>query len=185
MEARKMENEIRWDRAKGSKVKINGKWYIDFTSSIFSQNFGHNNPYMLREVRKQLRKCSHAYGYSTEIKEKFLSELKIYFPAETRFLLFSTGAEANVAVIKIAIKNGYIPTGLRGAMHGRTTGTEALVGKSNSHIIENYPGAGFPNIFGARKRAYFIEGYRGYDCRVLTEANIETIRGVFAEGAEN
>lgn len=179
------QNELKWDKAKGSRVKIKGKWYIDFTSSIFSQNFGHNNPYMLREVRKQLRKCSHAYGYSTEIKEKFLDELRIHFPQNTRFLLFSTGAEANEAVIKIAIQNKYIPIGSRGAMHGRTTGTEALVGKRYNNQIDNSCYPGFPRVSGSnsdKKMAYFIEGYRGYDCRVLTPADIEMIRAVSADG---
>ena len=72
-----IENELRWDKAKGSNVWIDGKKYIDFTSSIFSQNFGHSNPYVIKEVDKQLDKCLHAYGYSTEIKEKYLEKLKI------------------------------------------------------------------------------------------------------------
>jgi acetylornithine/N-succinyldiaminopimelate aminotransferase len=167
-------NNVSWDKAKGSKVKINGKWFIDFTSSIFSQNFGHNNPYVIKEVKKQLKKCSHAYGYETEIKEKFLTKLK-EMTGYKNILLFSTGAEAIEATIKIALNNKYKCVGIKGAMHGRTLGAEALVGKrnlSNIDSIDKIDGT----LYEVNKKAIFIEGYRGYDCKLLYDYEINILQ---------
>lgn len=157
-----------WDKAIGSMVKMNGKWCIDFTSSIFSQNFGHCNPFVMREVRKQLKKCNHAYGYDTEIKEKFIHELQM-FTNYKNIILFSTGSEATEAAIKIAINNGYTCEGVRGSMHGRTFGAEALVGKRNHEQIRARDSITAPAIDCTGKTALFVEGYRGYDCRQITE----------------
>jgi acetylornithine/N-succinyldiaminopimelate aminotransferase len=167
-------NNVSWDKAKGSKVKINGKWFIDFTSSIFSQNFGHNNPYVIKEVKKQLKKCSHAYGYETEIKEKFLTKLK-EITGFKNILLFSTGAEAIEATIKIALNNKYKCVGIKGAMHGRTLGAEALVGKRNLPGIISYNSIKDLYIFGEHM-AIFIEGYRGYDCKMLCEEEVKILQ---------
>lgn len=165
-------NEVNWTKAKGSKVKINGRWYIDFTSSIFTQNFGHNNPYVIKEVKKQLKKCSHAYGYNTEIKEKYLEELK-KFTGYKNILLFSIGAEAIEATIKIAINNGYTCVGIKGAMHGRTLGAEALVGKRELPNIETWD---YIHLHKYSNKAIFIEGYRGYDCNKLDYDEEEIIK---------
>ena len=165
-------NNINWEKAKGSKVLINGKWYTDLTASIFTQNFGHNNPYVLREIKKQLKKCSHAYGYNTEIKEKYLHELK-KFTGYENILLFSTGAEAIEATIKIMINNGYECIGFKDAMHGRTLGAEALVGKRNLPYIKTYNQINV-ELLKEKNKAIFVEGYRGYDCKLLNleECNI-------------
>lgn len=167
-------NSIKWDIAKDSKVKINSKWYIDFTSSIFSQNFGHNNSYVVREVRKQLKKCSHAYGYNTDIKEKYLEALKAKIGYKN-ILLFSTGAEAIEASIKIVLNNGYICVGKKGSMHGRTLGAEALVGKRKLAYIETVEAINKIDI-NSKMKAFFIEGYQGYDCRLLTEEEINHLK---------
>jgi len=165
-------NNINWDEAKGARVKINGEWYIDFTSSIFTQNFGHNNPYITKEVKKQLKKCSHAYGYNTEIKEKYINQLK-YFTGYKNILLFSTGAEAIEATIKICLNNGYSCIGIKDAMHGRTLGAEALVGKRNVNDIQTIEKITNVKYY---KKAIFVEGYRGYDCKLLNKEEIEDLQ---------
>ena len=167
-----IENELRWDKAKGSNVWINGKKYIDFTSSIFSQNFGHSNPYVIKEVDKQLDKCLHAYGYSTEIKEKYLEKLK-EMTGYKNILLFSTGSEATEAAIKICNHNGYDCIGINSAMHGRTLGAEALTGKRSAIRIGS-----INNINGniTKNKAIFVEGYRGYDCKQLVDYEINVLQ---------
>lgn len=168
-------NNMNWDKAKGSKVKINGKWFIDFTSSIFSQNFGHNNPFVTFRVLNQLKKCTHAYGYNTEIKTKFIDKLK-EMTGYKNILLFSTGAEAIEATIKIALNNKYNCIGIKKSMHGRTLGAETLVGKREN----------VPTIYSIETiedlqwlyddKAIFIEGYRGYDCKILFDEEIRLLR---------
>jgi 4-aminobutyrate aminotransferase-like enzyme len=167
---------MRWNKSKNDMVMVDGKKCIDFTSSIFCQNFGHNNPYVIKEVKKQMRRATHAYGYSTVIKELFTGaftklmngEIAVdYTAGKTNYKLFSTGSEAIEAMIKIALNNGYTCAGIQGAMHGRTTGAEALVGKRVHHSIFSYPS--IPEYSPTIKNtAFFIEGYRGYDCKQLT-----------------
>lgn len=159
-------NNFIWEKAKGWKVKINGKWLIDFTSSIFTQNFGHSNPKVVKAIKKQLKKCTHAYGYETEVKTEFIEKLKD-ITGYPNVLLFSTGAEAIEACIKIMLHNGYECIGIKGAMHGRTLGAEALVGKRNLPGIWTMDSImDIPE--GTKNKAIFIEGYRGYDCRQIT-----------------
>jgi acetylornithine/succinyldiaminopimelate/putrescine aminotransferase len=180
-----IENELRWDKAKGSNVWIDGKKYIDFTSSIFSQNFGHSNPYVIKEVDKQLDKCLHAYGYSTEIKEKYLIKLK-EMTGYKNILLFSTGSESTEAAIKIVNYNKYKAVGMSNAMHGRTLGAEILTGKRPKYDISfcyNINNTQYIN-YGEldNDKAFFIEGYRGYDCRLLNKDEIDNINNLQQKG---
>jgi acetylornithine/N-succinyldiaminopimelate aminotransferase len=165
---------VNWDKARNCNVWINNKKYIDFTSSIFCQNFGHNNPYVIKEVDKQIDKCMHAYGYTTEIQTKYIEKLKEMLGYK-HILLFSTGSEATEAAIKIVQNNGYNCVGIKSAMHGRTLGSEALSGKRKAPKIDSYE-----NIpYGALdKSAFFIEGYRGYDCKQLNKTDIENINNL-------
>jgi acetylornithine/N-succinyldiaminopimelate aminotransferase len=164
---------VNWDKARGSNVWINNKKYIDFTSSIFCQNFGHNNPYVIKEVDKQIDKCIHAYGYTTEIQTKYIEKLKEMLGYK-HILLFSTGSEATEAAIKIVNNNGYNCIGIKGAMHGRTLGSEALVGKREADKIESRNDILYGEL--DNNKAFFIEGYRGYDCKLLNKEEIDNIK---------
>jgi 4-aminobutyrate aminotransferase-like enzyme len=163
---------VNWDKARNCNVWINNKKYIDFTSSIFCQNFGHNNPYVIKEVDKQIDKCMHAYGYTTEIQTKYIEKLKEMLGYK-HILLFSTGSEATEAAIKIVQNNGYNCVGIKGAMHGRTLGAEALVGKRKALGIDSVESLFC--VSGFNNPSYFIEGYRGYDCKLLNKEEIDNI----------
>jgi len=170
-----MFEKLYWEKAKDSFVWIEGKKYIDFTSSIFSQNFGHNNPYMIREVKKQLKKCSHAYGYNTKVKEEFIFRLQSVIGFD-RVLLFSTGAEAIEAAMKIVIHSAFFPAGIKNSMHGRTLCSEHLSGKRFiTNEIKNYDE--IENISDTiTNRGFFIEGYRGYNCKLISAEEIKKIK---------
>lgn len=165
-------SKLKWSKSKESFVYINGVKCFDFTSSIFTQNIGHSNPMVKKEINKQLKKTLHAYGYSTDIKEEYLSELKAQIPYK-HFLLFSTGAEAIEASLKIAIHNGYDCVGFKRSMHGRTLGAEALVGKRylpkihTKESISKY----FYESSPYSMDALFIEGYRGFDCKPINKTD--------------
>jgi acetylornithine/N-succinyldiaminopimelate aminotransferase len=163
---------VNWDKARNCNVWTDNKKYIDFTSSIFCQNFGHNNPYVIKEVDKQIDKCMHAYGYTTEIQTKYIEKLKEMLGYK-HILLFSTGSEATEAAIKIAQNNGYSCIGIKGAMHGRTLGAEALSGKRKAYDIESKDQIVDSDV---SKKAYFIEGYRGYDCKQLSSDDITHLK---------
>jgi acetylornithine/N-succinyldiaminopimelate aminotransferase len=114
----------------------------------------------------------HAYGYTTEIQTKYIEKLKEMLGYK-HILLFSTGSEATEAAIKIAQNNLFDCIGIDGSMHGRTLGSEALVGKRKADRIDNWNGIYSNNC---KNKAIFIEGYRGYDCKQLSYININTIR---------
>jgi acetylornithine/N-succinyldiaminopimelate aminotransferase len=160
---------VNWDKARNCNVWINNKKYLDFTSSIFCQNFGHNNQYVIKEVDKQIDKCMHAYGYTTEIQTKYIEKLKGMLGYK-HILLFSTGSEATEAAIKIVQNNRYDCLGIPGAMHGRTLGAEALSGKRKADRICSH-GIILDELF--HYKTIFIEGYRGYDCKQLNEDEID------------
>jgi acetylornithine/N-succinyldiaminopimelate aminotransferase len=160
---------VNWDKARNCNIWINNKKYIDFTSSIFCQNFGHNNPYVIKEVDKQIDKCMHAYGYTTEIQTKYIEKLKEMLGYK-HILLFSTGSEATEAAIKIVNNNGYDCFGIPCAMHGRTLGSEALAGKRKADKIDSH-NIVLDELF--HYKAIFVEGYRGYDCKQLNKDEID------------
>lgn len=157
--------------------------YLDFTSSIFTQNFGHAFPALTKAVQSQLDKCWHAYGFQTKVKDEFEKEIKDFLKYDNA-LLFSTGAEAIEAAMKICINNFRCCIGIKDAMHGRTIACEALVGKRAP--LENV--FSVPNFselyrFNAQKLAIFIEGYRGYDCKTLSNDQVILLKDLQSHGA--
>lgn len=91
-----------WAKAKDYTVTdIEGKTYIDFTSSIFVANSGHSNTDILNAMRKKLnQELIHSYTFATKIRLKFLQELTSFTGYDKAFLL-SSGTEAVEAACKI------------------------------------------------------------------------------------
>ncbi len=101
------------EKAKGIWVwDVNGKKYMDCLSAYSSQNFGHNNPKLVKALKKQADKviltsrafCNDAMGKAA----KKLCELTGY----EVFLPMNTGAEAVESALKIARKWGYEKKGV-------------------------------------------------------------------------
>jgi ornithine--oxo-acid transaminase len=101
------------EKAKGIWVwDVNGKKYMDCLSAYSSQNFGHNNPKLVKALKKQADKviltsrafCNDAMGKAA----KKLCELTGY----EVLLPMNTGAEAVESALKIARKWGYEKKGV-------------------------------------------------------------------------
>lgn len=127
---------IVWKRAKNDTVwDETNKKYIDFTSGIFVQNFGHSNPRIKRAIKQQLNKnLMHSYMYQTEIRKQYTFALSRQVYKDKVFLL-SSGTEATECAMRIMRKNGQKIhpnkkkiVSFSGAMHGRTMAADLCKG---------------------------------------------------------
>ncbi len=100
-------------KAKGTWVwDVDGKKYLDCLSAYSSQNFGHNNPKLVKALKKQANRviltsrafCNDVMGEAA----KNLCELTNY----EVFLPMNTGTEAVESALKIARKWGYDKKGV-------------------------------------------------------------------------
>lgn len=131
-EPRSMQNfyPIVWKFAKRDIVTdINNKKYIDFTSTIFVQNFGHSNPRVKKYLIKQIKSnLLHTYTFAHESRAKFLEKLiNLCKPYAEKAFLLSSGTESTEAAVKLMRlygkkinPNRKKIVSFEGAMHGRT-----------------------------------------------------------------
>ena len=112
-------------RARGSYIYDNkNRAYLDFVSGVSVCNLGHNNRYITKAIKKQLKKHSHimVYGeFIQEIQVRFANLLSSMMPDELNSYFFSnSGCEAIEGAIKLAIKhtNRYKIISTKGSYHG-------------------------------------------------------------------
>jgi len=101
-----------------------GNEYLDFLAGISVLNVGHCHPRVVRAVRKQAGRLTHATNlYYTEPAMR-LSERLSHSSLGGKVFLANSGAEANEAAIKLARRarpRGKVVV-LEGGFHGRTYG---------------------------------------------------------------
>ena len=178
-----------WKKAKGSFVwDVNGKRYIDFTSGICVANAGHNNPRIVRAVRKA--NLYHTYSFPTAIRAEYLKELCDFTGFEKAFLL-SAGTEATETAVKLMrIASGKkVIISIKGAMHGKTMLAEQLKGDftwADKHCnVWHMP---FPNDddfippYAEDLAGFMIESYRGWDAGFYPK---KYIQGLYKWAKEN
>lgn len=111
-----------WEKARGSYVwDIFGNKYIDFTSTIFVTNAGHDG--VVRAVVDQARSLLHSYMYPTVIKYRYLRRLKRFLPKFCeKIYLASAGSEVTSWAINLmrAYKGKKVIVHIGGAFHGKT-----------------------------------------------------------------
>lgn len=176
---------IIWKRAKNELVwDENNKKYIDFTSGIFVQNYGHSNKRVIRAIKRQLNKnLLYSYMYKTDIRKEYTRKLSNVVGYDKVFLL-SSGTEATECAVRImranGIKNGKTRIlSFRGAMHGRTMAADLCKGNNfwnckdfisiehtsdkNFNIHKDF----FDVIYEVENEiaGIIIETYEGWSCR--------------------
>lgn len=141
-----------WDRAEG--FQIFDKWgncWIDFTSTIFVTNSGHNHPKIINAIVGQQQTLGHAYSYATEIRSQYIEKLIKFVPGYLeKVSLYSAGTEATERAVKLARYYGkkFSPTrrvivGWDGNYHGKTMGAQMISGQ---HADKGWIGELDPNI---------------------------------------
>jgi acetylornithine/succinyldiaminopimelate/putrescine aminotransferase len=123
------------DRADGTFIfDKNGTKYFDLIAGIAVSNLGHQHPYIIKQIKKQIDKHLHVmvFGeYSQDVQNKLAIELAGLMPDSLDCLyVVNSGTEANEAALKLAkraTKRTRIVS-FKGAYHGSTHGSLSISG---------------------------------------------------------
>ena len=117
-------------RGQGSRLyDEDGNTYIDFIAGIAVGSVGHCHPHYIETLKRQLDRLTFG-SFTTEVRAKFLDLLaSITPPGLTRIQMFSGGAEAVEAALRLAksATKKFEFIGYSGAFHGKTGGVLPLL----------------------------------------------------------
>ena len=133
------------DHAAGNWITdADGRRYLDFISGIAVTTVGHCHPKVVKAVQAQAASYAHTmvYGEHIQSPQVLLAEkIASIAPAGLDCTYFlTTGAEANDAALKLAVKHTRRRrfVAFRHAYHGDTAGAMSCFG--SSHFREQFPG---------------------------------------------
>ncbi len=189
--------DLAFERGEGAwLVTAEGERYLDFTSGVAVNAFGHAHPYLVQALTEQARKVWHVSNlYRIPEGERLADRLCALSFADTVFFQ-NSGAEAIECAIKMARKyqsaNGkperYRIVTFEGAFHGRTLAAIAATG--NKKYLEGFgpPVEGFDQVpfadleatkktLGPETAAIMIEPVMGEGgVRVVPHAFLRSLR---------
>ncbi|MGH9399823.1 MAG: aspartate aminotransferase family protein [Thermoanaerobaculia bacterium] len=117
-------------RGAGSRLfDEDGNAYIDFIAGIAVGSVGHCHPHYVKALQEQVSRLTFG-SFTTEVRAKFLDLLaSVTPPGLTRVQLFSGGAEAVEAALRLAksATKKFEFVGYSGAFHGKTGGVLPLL----------------------------------------------------------
>ena len=125
-------------RGRGSTlIDEDGNEYIDFIAGIAVGSIGHCHPHYVESLKRQVEKLTFG-SFTTETRAKFLDLLASVTPEGlTRIQLFSGGAEAVEAALRLArAKTGkHEIVGFWGGFPGKTGGVLGILGSDFKHHL--------------------------------------------------
>jgi len=123
-------------RGEGSTlIDEDGNEYIDFIAGIGVGSVGHCHPHYVESLKRQLERLTFG-SFTTETRARFLTLLAGLTPEGlTRIQLFSGGAEAVEAALRLAkaATGKHEVVGFWGGFHGKTGGVLGLLGSEFKH----------------------------------------------------
>jgi len=123
-------------RGEGSMLfDEDGNEYIDFIAGIGVGSVGHCHPHYVESLKRQLERLTFG-SFTTETRARFLTQLAGLTPEGlTRIQLFSGGAEAVEAALRLAkaATGKHEVIGFWGGFHGKTGGVLGLLGSEFKH----------------------------------------------------
>jgi 4-aminobutyrate aminotransferase / (S)-3-amino-2-methylpropionate transaminase / 5-aminovalerate transaminase len=123
-------------RGEGSMLfDEDGNEYIDFIAGIGVGSVGHCHPHYVESLKRQLERLTFG-SFTTETRARFLTQLAGLTPEGlTRVQLFSGGAEAVEAALRLAkaATGKHEVIGFWGGFHGKTGGVLGLLGSEFKH----------------------------------------------------
>jgi len=123
-------------RGEGSMLfDEDGNEYIDFIAGIGVGSVGHCHPHYVESLKRQLERLTFG-SFTTETRARFLTQLACLTPEGlTRIQLFSGGAEAVEAALRLAkaATGKHEVIGFWGGFHGKTGGVLGLLGSEFKH----------------------------------------------------
>jgi len=117
-----------------------GNRYLDFFSGLAVTSLGHGHPRVVRAIKEQAEKLTHACNvFHTEPMARLAARIGRAF-GDGRVFFANSGAEANEAALKLARRWGHGNGGrfefisTLGSFHGRTFGTLSATGQEKYHL---------------------------------------------------
>jgi 4-aminobutyrate aminotransferase / (S)-3-amino-2-methylpropionate transaminase / 5-aminovalerate transaminase len=125
-------------RGRGSTlIDEDGNEYIDFIAGIGIGSVGHCHPHYVEALKQQVERLTFG-SFTTETRAKFLDLLSTLTPPGlTRIQMFSGGAEAVEAALRLAkaATGKHEAIGFWGGFHGKTGGVLGLLGSEFKHHL--------------------------------------------------
>ncbi len=129
--------EMVLDRGEGTKVwDMEGKMYYDFIGGIAVNSLGYCHPRIVEAIHKQSEKLIHCSNLFYNVPQILLARELVNNSCGDRVFFGNSGAEANEAAIKLAVKyfkeqdkEKYKIIYMKDSFHGRTIATLAATGK--------------------------------------------------------
>ena len=118
-------------------VDEDGNEYIDFIAGIGVGSVGHCHPHYVEALKRQVERLTFG-SFTTEGRARFLELLATVTPPRlTRIQLFSGGAEAVEAALRLAkaATRKHEVIGFWGGFHGKTGGVLGLLGSEFKHHL--------------------------------------------------
>ena len=118
-------------------IDEDGNEYIDFIAGIGVGSVGHCHPHYVESMKRQLERLTFG-SFTTETRARFLAQLASLTPEGlTRIQLFSGGAEAVEAALRLAkaATGKHEVLGFWGGFHGKTGGVLGLLGSDFKHHL--------------------------------------------------
>ena len=118
--------------AQGAVVRdVDDNLFVDFSSGAVVANVGHAPPAVARALAEESGRLMHFFDFATPARSAFFEALAPTLPpALQTFQMYSTGAEAVEAALRLAksYTGGYEVMSFHQAWHGRTLGAMSLMG---------------------------------------------------------
>jgi 4-aminobutyrate aminotransferase-like enzyme len=110
---------------------VDDNLFVDFSSGAVVANVGHAPPAVTRALAEESGRLMHFFDFATPARPAFFEALaRTLPPALQTFQMYSTGAEAVEAALRLAksYTGGYEVVSFHQAWHGRTLGAMSLMG---------------------------------------------------------
>jgi acetylornithine/N-succinyldiaminopimelate aminotransferase len=125
------------DKGEGIKVwDVEGKLYYDFIGGIAVNSLGYCHPRIVEAIHKQSEKLIHCSNLFYNAPQILLAKKLVKISCGDRVFFGNSGAEANEAAIKLAVKyfkeqkkDKFKVIYMKNSFHGRTIATLAATGK--------------------------------------------------------
>ncbi len=118
-------------------IDEDGNEYIDFVAGVGIGSLGHCHPHYVEALQRQVERLTFG-SFTTEVRTRFLELLAtVTPPGLTRIQLFSGGAEAVEAALRLAksATKKHEVIGFWGGFHGKTGGVLGLLGSEFKHRL--------------------------------------------------
>src|SRR4051794_9072096 len=127
---------IALDHGSGATLTdTDGNVYLDFVAGIAVASLGHGHPALAKALSTQASRLMVGTFATAERAEAFRLLNRIAPPNLTRAHLYSSGAEAVEAALRLArsVTKKHEAVSFWGAFHGKTAGVMGLIGDTSKH----------------------------------------------------